>query len=126
MPFDATPIIPVAITDEDEVVMLLRRARERIDKNGFCKNFTSYEGRFCAVGGLLSDSEKREIDTATSLLYKALPWRYRWIMPVAEWEIDDRNATSAEKRIAAYNDAPNRTKAHVLALYDRAITLAKE
>lgn len=107
MPFDSTPIT-------NPVIERLRLGRARVAE-AWCQKYFSSDGHaVCAAGGITRTIAPArvtqlaivdpEYDNALGFLAAALG------VPVY--------------RIAAWNDAPERTQADVLALYDKAIDLA--
>jgi hypothetical protein len=88
---------------ESPMVQELRRARARVQK-GWCKNTLEDEdGNVCAIGAL---SLGRNCGT----------------MYVSQALIELHSYATIE----GYNDAPETTQADILALFDRAIELAKQ
>ena len=105
MPFDGTNF-----EQQDEVLDLLRRARDRVVMpDGWCQRSRINGNKVCALGALYlssypkgkkHESHSAELD-ALRLLGEALPAPYFLV-----WR---------------YNDMPGRTQAEIAALYDRAI-----
>ena len=108
MPFDGTKYEQ----QQDEVLALLRRARERVSK-GWCQGPSRDGDKFCAWGAVHHDSasaDYRLAGAAINDLYRALPW----------W----RKLGSGYTRDGAvifYNEMPWRRHKAIIALFDRAI-----
>jgi hypothetical protein len=103
MPFDGKSFDRQV--EHDEVLELLRGARERVAKGWWQHDFFGPHGEVCAVGALLGTVTISDpmFFAATETLDRCLPrvWRGR---PIPD-----------------FNDAPGRTQAEVVALFDRAI-----
>ncbi len=100
MPFDATPAT-------SPVIERLRAGRDLIDERGLARGkIEDDQGRLCIVGGITRQSRIDEEDMTLALAYlaKAIP--------------------ADLLAIAAWSDSAGRTKADVIAIYDRAIDLA--
>lgn len=100
MPFDSLSVTSPAIE-------MLREGRALIETHGLARGrIEDNEGRLCAVGGIT-----RQDRAFTPAMKQAIDYL--------------ANAITAEpEAIAAWNDAPDRTQADVIAAYDRAIDLA--
>jgi hypothetical protein len=100
MPFDSLPITSPAIET-------LRKGRVLIETHGLARgHFQDHEGKLCTVGAV---TRQGRID-------------HLWIDEALEYLA---RAISADlEAIAAWNDAPGRTQADVLAAFDKAIELA--
>lgn len=97
MPFDGLPIT-------SPVIETLRLGRALIIERGLARGAVEDpDGRVCTVGGITRQNRAR-INQALDYLAKAIP--------------ADLFA------IGAWNDAPDRTQADVIAAYDRAIDAA--
>ncbi len=94
----------------DTVMGTLLRGRARIAA-GWCQNGWHYRGKYCAVGAISLDAKNWGISGqmlfARDWLERALP-------------------SCGARGLIHYNDAPGRTQADILALYDRAIALCRE
>jgi hypothetical protein len=111
---------------KEETLRVLREGRERIAQPwGWCKG-TFYKIRsnrlesYCALGGVMAFDSSwgmqivSKSDSAILALFSALPEKYKDIPAIP---------TSC---IGRYNDAKERRKVHILALYDRAMTLVEK
>jgi hypothetical protein len=117
MPFDGQNF-----EQRDEVLDLLRCARERVARpGGWCKdNFDiswatasglNLESSYCAIGALPLRRTHDLYDNTGPVAYlcKELPWGYK--MPwIPKWHA-----------VMIYNDMPGRTQTEIVALFDRAI-----
>lgn len=105
MPFDGSNL-----AEPDLVLSVLRQAREHIAQPGAWCQGTPKRGEARCAAAWLSDA------------VEALPWADRTAFAVAAAFVLDK-ALPAEYRgcIIGYNDAPERTQADVVALYNRAI-----
>lgn len=103
MPFDSAPITSL-------VIEALREGRARVER-GWCQEILAEGNTVCALGGvslaLRSRGRPCRYYQATRFLCMALGVKY-------------------ETDVMSWNDAPERTQADVLALYDKAIELAVE
>lgn len=91
-----------------DVIQTLLTGRDRVTV-GWCQRESYKDGSYCAEAAIYSDFTIDQYEAAYRYLVNALP---------AEW-ID-----SGRTNIPDYNDYAFRTKADILALYDRAIALA--
>lgn len=111
MPFDGRNFKQ----QQDEVLVLLRQARERVAQPyGWTQGVAEYNGKVCTIGAIeffIPDMGTHLI--ASEALAKQLP---------AEHYPD----LDASCRLISYNDAPGRTQAEIVALYDRAIALREQ
>ena len=101
MPLDGT-----YFETRDEVLALLHRARDRVASAWQQGSLGSHDGRVCTVGALLYAS------------YGGPPR----LLDEAMVAVGGPGATSIS--LAAYNDAPGRTQAEIVALFDAAIDRA--
>jgi len=105
------------MTQQEQVIDALVRARGLVER-GWCQGLhaTDSDGRpvfwrdhraerYCAIGAIYTTPDPRV--------------RMRCVVHL-------RKAIGGEGDVSGWNDAPERTQADVLALYDRAIALARE
>ncbi len=120
MPFDPMPNVERVET----TLGVLLRARRRVEQ-GWTQDKLQDHRAYCAVGGVRDDDARGHHADAVAYLHRALPpapkrrWWQCWTGKT--W----RNLSTAENRLAMYNDTPGRTQREVLALYDRAIALCR-
>ena len=103
MPFDGTNL------KQDEVLDALKRARELISQPGKWHQgeFRSADwSRVCALGAILDSSPGISDD-----LYNDAAWALVYVLP------------RGYNCPATYNDAPGRTQAEIVALFNRAIAM---
>lgn len=94
------------------VIQLLKDAKERIEKNGHCKDqLWDEQGRCCIIGAV-----SRAHGPAGAAVYN--PDAYFAAMNSIRASIP---ADAPTQSIPGYNDLPETTKEDVLALFDRAI-----
>ena len=97
MPFDGSNGLPAS-----PLTQMLAEARQQL-ANGWCQHRTRQRGSACMIGSL-SVSDYDVFVEAERLLLKAI-----------------RDLGHPQASVAAFNDAPVRTKHQVLQVYDRAI-----
>lgn len=86
------------------ITQCLIDGRKRLVKHGWCQeSFIDYNGRFCALGAIFNTP----CSPARRFLELALPNRH------------------LHANVPSYNDLPSTTGKDILALYDRAIELAR-
>jgi hypothetical protein len=123
MPLDNTTYVE----EQDEVLDLLRRARDRVaSPGGWCQGeYLTDGGAVCALGAADIDQEIASYPLGHGLksrlvfeLCHAFPRRQfskrrELKMTVPEWY----------QAVSSYNDTNGRTQGEIIALYDRAIAL---
>jgi hypothetical protein len=105
MPFDGR-----TFEQQDDVLDLLRRARERVAR-GWVQHIHEADGAFCIVGAVhreICDSLHR---SAGWDLFGQITGELRRELPFGHWT----------KALPEYNDTPGRTQAEIVALFDAAI-----
>lgn len=96
MPFDS-------LSATSPVIEVLREGRARIER-GWCQHVGYTDGRRCVMTAMVG-TDTPTVKSACTALYKAGGFK------------DNADAVT-------WNDAPDRTQADVLALYDKAIDIA--
>src|ERR1051326_6777814 len=97
MPFDGSKSLTTS-----PLTRMLVEARQRLSQ-GWCQHRARQRGSACMIGSLAITDYERFIDSERLLLGPL------------------RGLGSPQASVAAFNDAPGRTKQQVLQVYDRAI-----
>ncbi len=111
MPLDGTNF-----EQQDAVLDLLRRARDRVARpGGWCQDHARDGFGYCVLGAISYFDKRPEHIKMKDILIESLPWWWCVCHGII------RNTENPAGVIIEYNDAPGRTQAEIVALFDRAI-----
>jgi hypothetical protein len=101
------------MSDNAEIRQILIGAKSLIETNGWCqKKYASKEGGFCMAGAIGKVMSYNKLSYGDKTLCLAIDILRKSI---------EVGVKSGYYSIGDYNDAPGRTKAEVLAMFDKAI-----